>query len=457
MSNIKYAPEEPVCAIATALAPAALGIVRCSGKNSIELVSKVFSRPKALLKAAGNTLVYGWIVSGGVKVDEVMLSVYRAPKSFTGEEMVEISCHGGPGVVLAVQNVLLNSGFRQAEKGEFTFRAFINGKADLTKAEAVREIIDSHTSEGRSRAAGRLAGNLFEEIDSIKKLITDTLASIEVEIEYPEDEETISDTFDVHNLEEARNRLEQLSASWQGEKLYQDGARIVLCGKTNAGKSSLFNAILKEERAIVSDIEGTTRDWIESFVDFDGIPVRLFDTAGLRKTDDVIEAQGVELTRNLSQDADVVLYLVDGKAGLSADDRKFLEECGKPCVLVWNKADLNENNALESKIESVKAEVKISAKKGSGFDSLYKAVKNILTEGITTERLQAGLGSERQKVCVEEALESVKHSLIVVEDYTLDAVVQDLEDALNSLGEITGEVVADDVLGSIFSHFCVGK
>lgn len=504
MANIKYAPEEPICAIATALSPAALGIVRCSGKNCIELVSNVFSRPNALLSAKGNTIVYGWILDkpnntsnqSPLKVDEVLVSVFRAPKSFTGEDMAEISCHGGPGVVLAVQNVLLKNGFREAQRGEYTFRAFINGKADLTKAEAVREIIESHTNEGRSRAVGRLAGNLFSEIDSIKKLITDTLASIEVEIEYPEDEETIADTFDKSNLENAAVRLENLKKSWQGEKLYQDGARVVICGKTNAGKSSLFNAILKEDRAIVSDIEGTTRDWIESFVDFAGIPVRLFDTAGLRKTDDLIEAKGVQLSKNLSQDADVVLYLVDSTRGLAKDDEKFLAECEKPCVLVWNKSDLSgtfgtvvepvesvleqnrwlrfskpplpehersrvtpaETISSENKtFKNVKAQVKISAKNGSGFAELYDSVKSILTEGIATERVQAGLGSERQKICVEEALESVKHSLSVAETFTLDAVVQDLEDALNSLGEITGEVYADDVLESIFTNFCVGK
>lgn len=456
MANIKYAPEEPICAIATALSPAALGIVRCSGKNCIELVSKVFSRPKALLSAEGNTIVYGWILDNSVKVDEVLVSVFRSPKSFTGEDMAEISCHGGPGVVLAVQNVLLKNGFREAERGEYTFRAFINGKADLTKAEAVREIIESHTNEGRSRAVGRLAGNLFSEIDSIKKLITDTLASIEVEIEYPEDEETIADSFDKTNLENAAIRLENLKNSWQGEKLYQDGARVVICGKTNAGKSSLFNAILKEDRAIVSDIEGTTRDWIESFVDFAGIPVRLFDTAGLRKTDDLIEAKGVQLSKNLSQDADVVLYLVDSTRGITKEDEKFLSECEKPCVLVWNKSDLAENHSTQT-FQCVKAQVKISAKKGIGFAELYDSVKSILTEGIATERVQAGLGSERQKICVEEALESVKHSLSVAETFTLDAVVQDLEDALNSLGEITGEVYADDVLESIFNNFCVGK
>lgn len=463
MPNPKYAPEEPICAVATALAPAALGIVRCSGKNCVELLSKVFSRPKALLSASGNTLVYGWIKNGEAKIDEVMVSVYRAPKSFTGEEMVEISCHGGPGVVMAIHNLLLNSGFRQAERGEFTFRAFINGKADLTKAEAVQEIIESHTGEGRSRAAGRLAGNLFEEIDSIKKLITDTVAEIEVEIEYPEDEETIADSFNSQKLEDAAERLQQLNDSWQGEKFYQDGARLVLCGKTNAGKSSLFNAILKEDRAIVSDIEGTTRDWIESFVDFDGLPVRIFDTAGLRETDDVIEAHGVELTKNLSEDADVILYLCDSSSGLSEDEKEFLNSVSKPLVFVWNKVDKTEKKpSLEADFlktnKFIKKEIAISAKNGLGFADLYAAVKEVLFDGISSERPQAGLGSARQKTSVEEALNCVRHALFMAkEDIALDAVVQDLEDALNSLGEVTGEVTADDVLGSIFSRFCVGK
>ena len=466
MSNPKYVPEEPICAIATALAPAALGIVRCSGTDCVHLLSKVFSRPKALIQATGNSLVYGWIKNGNAKIDEVMVSVFRAPKSFTGEEMVEIRCHGGPGVVMAIQNLLLNSGFRQAERGEFTFRAFINGKADLTKAEAVQEIIESRTGESRNRAVGRLAGNLFEEINSIKKLITDTLASIEVEIEYPEDEETIADTFDQSDLQEAILRLSELNDSWQGEKLYQDGARIVLCGRTNAGKSSLFNAILKEDRAIVSDIEGTTRDWLESWVDFGGLPVRLFDTAGLRETEDVIEAHGVELTKNLTEDADVILYLCDSKSGLTKDDVEFLKNAEKPVIFCWNKIDsveknISEQNSYQLKNENlgnIKKEIQISAKKGNGFSELYNAVKEILFSGLSNERPQAGLGSSRQKMAVEEALESVKHSLVAAEkDFALDAVVQDLEDALNFLGEVTGEVTADDVLGSIFSRFCVGK
>ena len=477
MTLNQYTPEEDISSIATALAPAALGIVRTSGKKCIELISKVFSRPKALLEAKGNSLVYGWIKDGENIIDEVMLAVYRAPKSFTGEDMVEIFCHGGPAVVTAIQNLMLKNGFRQANRGEYTFRAYINGKTDLTKAEAVKEIIDSHTDISRLHAAGRLAGNLFEEIDSIKKLIIDTLAAIEVEIEYPEDEETIADSFNRDDILLAEKRLTNLAESWKGEKLYQDGARVVLAGRTNAGKSSLFNAILKEERAIVSDIEGTTRDWLESWASINGIPVRLFDTAGLRETSDVIEAQGVELSKNLANDADVVLYLVDSTTGLDENDKSFIKNCREPLITVYTKCDLEQGRcgaAEEKKTAPLEGEGEdgsagctggetspvcyISSKTGEGIAELFNKISGILMSGISTEREQAGLGSARQKEAVCEALECVKHAIISADDnYTLDAVVQDLEDALDFLGEVTGDVTPDDVLGSIFENFCVGK
>lgn len=464
MNNTGYTPEEPIVAIATALVPSAIGIVRASGKNCIELASKFFSRPKALSEAAGNTLVYGWIVDPSRtkpdnRIDEVMAAVYRAPKSFTGEDMVEIFCHGGVSVVKAVYGLFLANGFRSAERGEYTFRAYINGKTDLTRAEAVKEIIDSKTDAGRGRAAGRLSGNLFEVIDGIKKKVIDVLGNIEVEIEYPEDEENIADCFDQTPLIEVMENLRELSSSWKSEKIYQDGARVVLCGKTNAGKSSLFNTLLKEERAIVSSIEGTTRDWIESYADFGGIPVRLFDTAGLRKTDDVIEARGVELTKDLSEEADVILYLVDSKSGMKDEDFEFINgQKNVPVILVFNKIDENENTEIPSG-GNWKYCVKISARQGTGIEELVDDVKNLVLDGNTSEKGHAGLGSERQKKSVEEALERIEHALAVSKsgEYGLDAVVQDLEDALDSLGEVTGDVTPDDVLGNIFSRFCVGK
>lgn len=480
MDTTGYAPEEPIAAIATSLAPAALGIIRASGKSTIELVSKIFSRPDALKSAQGNSIVYGWIVEPSKncipipgmgmekksveKIDEVLISVFRAPKSFTGEEMTEISCHGGTAIVMKIFDLLLQNGFRKAERGEFTFRAYINGKTDLTKAEAVREIIESRTNISSQKAAGRLAGNLFEEISRIKKLLVETLAQIEVEIEYPEDEETIADAFDKEKLLEAKRALEILNASWQSEKLFQEGARIVLCGKTNAGKSSLFNALLKEERAIVSNLEGTTRDWIESWISIDGIPARLFDTAGLRQTSDKVELRGLEATRELSADADLILYLADNSLAEEKIDFEFIRARNEKIIFVWNKIDktnsqkrISLSDEDKSKIKNFCGEIFVSAKNGEGIKDLIQKIKSVLLGGAQTERTQAGLGSARQKHLVQNALENVSHALLVSEDFSLDAVVQDLEDALDALGEVTGEVTSDDILENIFANFCVGK
>ncbi len=461
MTNLGYTPEEAIAAIATPLAPGAIGIVRCSGKDCLKLFSAIFSRPKALLSASGNTLVYGWIIDkeSNVKVDEVMVGVYKNPKSFTGEDMAEIFCHGGLSVVKGILSLLLRSGFRQAERGEFTFRAYINGKCDLTKAEAVKEIIDSKTDASRDKAAQRLSGSLFEEVNAIKELVKDTLASIEVGIEYPEDEETISDTFNQDKLEEAADRLQTLVNSWQSEKLYQDGCRVVLCGKTNAGKSSLFNALLKEERAIVSDQEGTTRDYLESWASFAGLPVRVFDTAGLRETEDSIEEKGIKSARDLSRQADVILYLVDSRKGLDKDDLHFLQaQKDIPLLLVWNKCDAEDAKALP--LDASYKAVAVSAKRGTGLNDLALSVKDLIFQSVQVEssRANVAVGSLRQKEALQEALERIKHALEVsLLGFTLDAAVQDLEDSLDSLGQVTGAVTPDDILGSIFANFCVGK
>ena len=493
MNSAGYTPEEPIAAIATALAPAALGIVRCSGKGVIELLAPLFSRPKALLEAEGNTIVYGWLIEPaagqgavGRRIDQVLVSVFRSPRSFTGEDMVEISCHGGPGMVTGILRLLTSHGFRAALPGEFTFRSFINGKADLTRAEAVQEIIAAKTDTSRGRAAGRLAGGLFQELDEIKSLLRETLAALEAEIEYPEDEEAIADAFDSSQLEEARRRLASLCASWSCERLYQDGVRVVLCGRTNAGKSSLFNTLLKEDRSIVSDIHGTTRDWIEGWVSFGGIPARLFDTAGLRESDDEVERHGIQRTQDLTAEADLILYVVDSTVGLTEEDREFLENrrraenpsdcCGcddnrtgdkptagsPPLALVLNKWDkvplhsLSEPGMDGLPVDTV---VRLSARTGQGTAQLVEEICRLLFRNISHAGAgQVGLGTERQKDCAQAALEAVVHGLEVAEEgYTLDAVVQDVEEALESLGEITGEVTTEDILDTVFSRFCLGK
>lgn len=456
---MNYTLDDEIAAIATALAPAALGIVRTSGARSIELISRFFSRPNALLQSQGHTLVYGWIHDEGVKVDEVVLCVYRAPKSNTGENAVEILCHGGPGIVKAIYRLCIKNGFRAAERGEFTFRSFIHGKADLTRAEAVREIIDSKTDAARQKAAGRLSGNVFREIETIKTDLMAALAALEVGIEYPEDEETIADSFDEAILKKPLSALQLLAASWQTEKIYQAGVRLVLAGKTNAGKSSLFNALLKEDRAIVSDIHGTTRDWLEAELDFKGIPVHIFDTAGLRATENTIEAIGVQRSVELASAADIVLYLIDGTKPPAEEDSAFIERNTVPLIIVQTKADKGQMEPLSAALQRYPA-VRLSSKTGAGLDMLIDTVAGLVTADTALPMQDAGvsLGTERQKEAVTAALEAARHALEAGRSgYPLDAVIQDVEEAVHALGSVTGEVRSDDILDKIFSGFCVGK
>ena len=456
---MNYTLDDEIAAIATALAPAALGIVRTSGLRSIELISRFFSRPNALLQAQGHTLVYGWIHDEGVKLDEVILCVYRAPKSNTGENAVEILCHGGPGIVKAIYRLCIKNGFREAERGEFTFRSFIHGKTDLTRAEAVREIIDSKTNTAQQKAAGRLSGNVFRKIETIKTDLMTALAALEVGIEYPEDEETIADSFDEAFLKKPLSTLQQLAASWQTEKIYQAGVRLVLAGKTNAGKSSLFNALLKEDRAIVSDIHGTTRDWLEAELDFKGIPAHIFDTAGLRATEDTIEAIGVQRSVELASAADIVLYLIDGAKSPAEEDTAFIERNTVPLIIVQTKADKGQTEPLPAALQRYPA-VSLSSKTGAGLDVLIDTVVGLVTADTALPMQDAGvsLGTERQKEAVTAALEAARHALEAGRSgYPLDAVIQDVEEAVHALGSVTGEVRSDDILDKIFSGFCVGK
>jgi len=461
MKPSEYSLNDPIAAIATALVPAALGIVRTSGSGCIELLAPFFSRTQALLEAKGNTLLHGWLYRerdhsrDGNRIDEVMLAVYRGPKSFTGEDAVEIIGHGGPQAVLAVYRALISAGFRSAERGEFTFRSFANGRTDLARSEAILEIIGAQTDTARGRAANRLAGNLSEEITGIKDMVLTALAAIEVEIEYPEDEETTKGAFDTQKITDAIRRLAELESSWSSERLYRDGARVVLMGCTNAGKSSLFNVLLKEERAIVSEIHGTTRDWLESALDFGGIPVRIFDTAGLRDTEDLIEAEGVERSKNLALEADLVLYLVDATIGLTEEETL---PSSAPVILVWNKADKVGALSAPAPGNGIRAVCPISAKKGSGISELVKKSTEILLGDNRNTIRETGLGTERQKIAVRSALVSLNHALQAAEEgFPMDAIAQDLEDALTPLGEITGEVTSGDILDTVFSGFCVGK
>ncbi|MCL2043237.1 MAG: tRNA uridine-5-carboxymethylaminomethyl(34) synthesis GTPase MnmE [Treponema sp.] len=461
-----YGDDDPIAAFATIPGNSALTLIRCSGKGSQECAAAIFSAPRKLLQAAGNTIIRGWIVTPDAAelVDDVLLSVFRAPKSYTGEDSLDISCHGGIAAGGAVMAALRSAGFRDALPGEFTFRAFMNGKIDLTRSESVMELVSAKTDMGRHHAVHRLSGVLEQEINCIKKKLIEVLAAAEIYLDYSEDEistdnDEIAGRLPKRTLAlESLARLQVLSQSWQRQQIYQEGILAVIAGRTNAGKSSLFNLLLKEERSIVTDIPGTTRDWIEAWVSIEGIPVRLADTAGLRESADPVEIIGIERSRDLLEAAELILYVVDGEAGLTAEDRSFIEkmQCNKRLLVLWNKSDIA---PLPEDLISG-AFLSVSAKTGKGIAELTLAITAAITgeQGAHWQSDAASVGTARQKNLVDAAILALQEALHLAErEEPLDIIAPMLREAVNSLGEITGEVSTADILEEMFSKFCVGK
>jgi tRNA modification GTPase len=457
MREGSYDTDDCIMALATPWGEAALAVIRMAGEGSIERVAEVFSSGAVLCGSEGNTVHYGTIrhPQKGASVDEVTVTVFRAPRSYCGQDSVEITCHGSlPGIVM-IREVLREVGFRDASPGEFTLRAFLNGKMDLTRAEAVNEIVSAKTRNSHSLALSRLSGSIQSEIGSIKSDLVQVAAALELVLDYPEDE--VGDEVEVPPdfLESAGRRLADLSATFRTGRMYREGVPVALAGRTNAGKSSLFNLFLKEDRSIVSDVHGTTRDYIESWISLRGIPVRLFDTAGLRDTASPVEVEGVRRSRNLIQAASLVLYVVDSLDGISSMDEDFVEEHRERCIPVWNKIDLwsQEREAVPE------GYVRVSSATGEGFRELEARIFERLHTGIDPfDASTAVLDSQRQKDLIDQAAEAV---VLVTkglrEGLPADIVMVDLRDALTALGEITGEVTSADILERIFSDFCVGK
>ena len=477
-----YGSRDPIAALATPLAESALAIIRTSGNENCEkgdfrsgdsgairILAKIFSRPKALLAAGGNSIVHGWILepADGKKLDEVLVSVYRAPKSYSGEDSADISCHGGVAAVKAVMSALKKAGFREALPGEFTFRAFMNGKLDLTRAESVMELVAAKTGRGREQAVKRLLGVLEKEISEIKNMLMELLAAAEIYLDYSEDEFLAPDDESEgrlprrKNAEEAIARLKTLANLWSSERIYAEGAQAVLAGLPNAGKSSLFNMLIREDRSIVTGVPGTTRDWIEEVISVEDIPLRLIDTAGLKSFSvaecDEAERIGVKRSLDFLKQSDLVLYIIDGEKGITEEDKKFLFEHRKesrPLIMVWNKADLappEENSGL----------IAVSAKTGEGIPLLMHSIAGHLIKGhkpLSTDDAAAGPGTPRQKELLDAALASVEEALALADGgEPLDIIAPQIRAAVNALGEITGEVSNDGLLELMFSRFCVGK
>ena len=437
-----YNVDEPIYAPATAYAPSALAVIRLSGKNTIEMLSQAFSSPSRLNKAAGKTLVHGYILDEeNVRIDEVVLAVYREGSGYTGEEAVEISCHGSLVVLKRLFSRLEQLGFKRAEKGEFTFRAFMHGRMDLTQAEAVEEIIHSKSEISQEKALDRLSGKLRDSLAAVKTRLVDILASLEVQLDYAEDEIIDEWVFPEAEVSSIISSLKALSSTYGASRIYREGAKVVLAGAANAGKSSLFNLLVKEDRAIVSPVPGTTRDFIETWIDLDGIPVRLFDTAGLRSSDDMVESEGIRRSEALMDDADLIIYLVD------PDDALLPENIDSDRTLVvYSKRDKRR----------MADDLSISSVTGEGVSELIDEVKERLMGLSPQEEGGLSIDSERQYSyllsCID-ALESAERS----KDAPVDIMAMFFQSALENLGYITGEVTTEDLLDTLFSKFCLGK
>ena len=454
---VVVSPDDPIFALATPAASSALAVIRVSGAGSLGLLSAVVRGAGTPAEMRGHAMHYCSIWDGPEKVDEVMFAVYHAPHSYTGEEGAEIFCHGSLPVIRRLLSLLGRTGFRPAGPGEFTQRAFLNGRMDLTRAEAVNEIVQARTDRARALALDRLGGAIEKRILAARGILVDLKASLEVMMDAPDDEPGGGDSGDAVDeslLDRAAASLEGLTSTFRHGRIYQEGATVAIAGPTNAGKSRLFNALLREDRAIVSDVHGTTRDWLESPFSVDGIPVRLLDTAGLRATSDPLESEGMRRTEEILRGADAVIYVLDGTAGLGPGDDGRLGGWAGPGALLkaWNKSD------LPGFLPAPAGFLPVSAATGKGLGNLQASLAEALLGG---RALQAGeplIDSARQRDLLSRALAAIARFRDAREaGVTPDLLAVDLADALDALGEITGEVTTAEILENMFSRFCVGK
>ena len=459
---------ETIAAISTAMGNGGIGIIRMSGKESFKILEKIFRNNKGekidLNKIKGYTIQYGTIVDSKTeeKIDEVLVSFFNNPKSYTREDMCEINSHGGMVVEKQILEQCLKNGAILAEPGEFTKRAFLNGRIDLSQAESIMDLINSKTEKESKASINQLQGDLSNRINEIRHDLLDIMADIEASIDYPEyDIEEVTNSKALGVLENTKNKLESLKDTFRSGKILKEGIKTAIIGKPNAGKSSLLNKILKEERAIVSEIEGTTRDTIEEFITIKGIPLKIIDTAGIRKTSDKIEEIGVKKALDIAKDAELVLVILDNSKDLTEEDKEILKLAeSKNSIILLNKVDLKENN-LENSEELKKLNkkiIKISAKNGNGIEELYNEIENMFQiKNLETDG-EIIITNIRHKNQIEYAINNIDEAMNAVKsNLPIDIISISIKQTLEDLGKITGENVSEDIINEIFSKFCLGK
>ena len=434
-----------------------------SGKNCFKILEKIFvqKNKKDISEIKGYSFKYGYIVDNGKKVDEVLVSYFKEPKSYTAENMCEINSHGGIVVMREILELCLKNGAELAKPGEFTKRAFLNGRMDLSQAESVIDIINAKSNREALEGMKQLEGFLAEEINKIKKELLKLMANIEVSIDYPEyDTPEVIEEEILKTIENSINKLNKLEKSFDNGKLIKEGIKTAIIGRPNAGKSSLLNAILKEERAIVTEYEGTTRDTIEEYVNINGITLKLIDTAGIRTTQNEIEKIGIEKSKKMAKEADLVIYIIDASKDLNEDDEEILNiVIPKKTIIILNKLDLvpkiDEKTEIIKNFENV---IKISALKKEGIDDLYNKITELFNLDVINIDNEIVITNERHKKIIKDAIINLNKSKEALKNnMPIDIIAIGLKDVLTNLGEITGEEASEEIINEIFSRFCLGK
>ncbi len=452
-----------IVAISTAPAIGGIGIIRLSGEKTFEIIEKIFipKNKQKIEEIKGNSIKYGHIVDEGKTIDEVLVSYFKAPKSYTAEDMCEINSHGGILIVRRILEICLKKGATLAEPGEFTKRAFLNGRIDLAQAESVIDIINAKTNKEVEASEKQLEGYLSSEISNIRKNVMDLMVDIEVSIDYPEyDVEEVTYSNAIKILEDIQNHLEKLSNSFENGKIIKDGIKLAIIGRPNAGKSSLLNEFLKEERAIVTDIEGTTRDTIEEQISISGIPFKIIDTAGIRESEDKIERIGIEKSKKAAQNSDIILSIFDVSKPLNKEDFEIINFIkNKKTIIILNKIDLNENAETITELSNLGKDIlKISVLEKKGMEQIYEK----LTQMFNINEIDLDNGNVitniRHKELIDCAKQNAKQSIIALKsNLPVDIIAINIKEILENLGKITGESVSEDIIKEIFSKFCLGK
>ena len=455
---------DTIAAIATASGNSGIGIIRVSGDEAIEIVDKIFksvNSDKKLVNVKSHTINYGHIVDNDKVIDEVLVSVMNGPHSYTGEDVVEINCHGGMIVIRKILEIVLKNGARTAEPGEFTKRAFLNGIMDLSQAEAVMDVINAKNEFALSSSIEQLNGRVSEKIKSLREKIIYNIAFIESALDDPEHISIDGYSYKLSKiLEEVNGELSRLINNFDNGRIVKEGVKTVILGKPNAGKSSLLNLLLGEERAIVTDIEGTTRDTLEESINLNGVFLNLIDTAGIRDSEDVVEQIGVNKAKELAEKSDLVIFVADASKELDENDKEIINLIkDKQAIVLLNKSDLgtiiNKKNISEFDNKPV---ITFSAKTGDGLDELENKIRDLFYEGKVKYNDELYITNARQKESLINAKNSIEEVIKSVEnDMPEDFYSIDLMDAYTYLGQIIGESVEDDLVNEIFSKFCMGK